>query len=77
MPDAVLLDGEILESKPALFKKTAGGLGGGGGAQLPHFQKQRLSHGRMIFEAVLCVSKKARVGVDATPHPFASRMPAS
>ena len=34
-------------------------MGGLGGAQPPPFQTQRLAHGRMILEAVLCVSKTA------------------
>ena len=78
MPDAVLLDGAMfLKTSLHCLKKQRGGLGGGGGAAAPHFQTQRLAHGRMILEAVLCVSYKTGVGMDAPPPPFASRMPAS
>ena len=77
MPDAVLLDGAMfLKASLHCLKKQQGGWeGGGGGAAPHHFQTQRLAHGRMILEAVLCVSKKR--GMDANPPPFASRMPAS
>ena len=59
MPDAVLLDGAMfLKASLHCLKRQRGGLGGGGSAAPPHFQTQRLAHGRMILEAVLCVSKK-------------------
>ena len=68
MPDAVLLDGAMfLKASLHCLKRQRGGVGGGGGAAAPDFQTQRLAHGRMILEAVLCVYKKAGVGVDATP----------
>ena len=59
MPDAVLLDGAMfLKASLHCLKRQRGG-GGGGVAQPPPFQTQRLAHGRMILEAVLCVSKKS------------------
>ena len=77
MPDAVLLDGAMfLKASPHCLKRQQGG-GLGVGAAPTHFQTQRLAHGRMILEAVLCVSYKTGVGMDATPPPFASRKPAS
>ena len=46
MPDAVLLDGAMfLKASLNCLKRQRG-------------QTQRLAHGRMILEAVLCVSKK-------------------
>ena len=56
------------------FQSPEGGLAGGAALS----NKKNLAHGRMILEAVLCVSNKiAGVGTDASPPPFASRMPAS
>ena len=77
MPDAVLLDGAMFLKASLHCLKTAGVWGGGAAPPPPNFQTQRLAHGRMILEAVLCVSYKTGVGMDATPPPFASRMPAS
>ena len=55
MPDAVLLDGAMFLKASLHCLKTQ--RGGWGGRSPRHFQTQRLSHGRMILEAVLCVSK--------------------
>ena len=68
MPDAVLLDGAMfLKASLRCLKRQRGGWGGGGQPP-PHFQAQRLAHGRMILEAVLCVSKKKR-GLEWTQPP--------
>ena len=55
MPDAVLLDGAMLLKASLHCLKTQRGVGGGAA---PPLSTQRLSHGRMILEVVLCISKK-------------------